>query len=82
MNSAGAGVQLPVDITLASNVPGGDALGQLPGGQVVFVSGAFAQDRIRIEALEYRKGFTRATSWQLLEASSARRASPHGPLPR
>lgn len=69
---------LPAEVTLLSNVPGGDAFGRLPSGQVVFVQGAFAEDRISVEALEYRKGFARATAWQLLEPASARRASPCG----
>jgi 23S rRNA (uracil1939-C5)-methyltransferase len=63
-------------IRLERCVPGGDALGHLEAGPIVFVSGGFPGDVIAVDELEQRGGYARAASWRLLEPSPSRRLSP------
>lgn len=68
-------------VYIAKNVYGGDGLGRLGDGRVVFVPGAFAGESVRAELVEERRSFVRARLVEVLEPSADRIASPVGPVP-
>lgn len=51
---------------------GGEAIARLPDGRVVFVSGACADESVRIEITERKKRFARGTVLEVLDASPDR----------
>lgn len=51
---------------------GGDALGRLPDGRAVFVPLALPGERVRVEAVEEKRGHVRARLLEVLEASPRR----------
>jgi 23S rRNA (uracil1939-C5)-methyltransferase len=53
-------------------VPGGDALAHLADGRVAFVTGAFPGDSIRPLSVEARKGYVRASRFELVSPSKDR----------
>lgn len=55
---------------------GGDALGHLADGRVVFVDGALPGELVRVELTEQRKDMARATVSAVLEPSPHRRSAP------
>ena len=57
-------------------VPGGEGLARLPDGRTVFVPGGLPGDRIRIDRLDDRGRWGRATAWTLAAPSPERRAPP------
>ena len=64
-------------IHIAKNVYGGDGLGRLGDGRVVFVPGAFAGESVRSEIVEEKKKFVRARLVEVVEPS-ADRIQPDG----
>ncbi|MBQ0031868.1 MAG: TRAM domain-containing protein, partial [bacterium] len=56
-------------VYIAKNVYGGDGLGRLGDGRVVFVSGAWAGEQVRAEIIEEQKHFVRARLVEVVEAS-------------
>lgn len=62
-------------VHLERAVPGGDAIGRLDDGQLLFVTGAVVGDTICVRSLGRSRGVARALQWDLHSASSARRAT-------
>ena len=59
-------------VYIAKNVYGGDGLGRLGDGRVVFVRGAWAGEQVRAEIFEERSNFVRARLVEVVEASPER----------
>ena len=59
-------------VYIAKNVYGGDGLGRLGDGRVVFVPGAWAGEQVRAEIVEEKKHFVRARLVEVVEASPER----------
>ena len=59
-------------VYIAKNVYGGDGLGRLGDGRVVFVPGAWAGEQVRAEIIEEKKHFVRARLVEVVEASPER----------
>jgi len=73
-------------VYIAKNVYGGDGLGRLGDGRVVFVPGAWAGEQVRAEIVEEKKHFVKARLVEVVEASPERESdgrarTPGGPLP-
>ena len=68
-------------VNILKNVYGGDGLGRLGDGRVVFVPGAWAGERAKVELVEQRKGYVKARLVELEEASSERLAEPGPTVP-
>ena len=66
-------------IFIAKNVYGGDGLGRLGDGRVVFVPGAWAGEQVRAELVDERRHFVKARLVEVVEPSEERLAEP-GPL--
>ncbi len=60
------------DVTLTALTYGGDALGRLPDGRAVFVPLALPGERVRVQAVEEKRGHVRARLVEVLEASAQR----------
>ena len=60
-------------VHIAKNVYGGDGIGRLGDGRVVFVPGAWAGESVRAEIVEERRHFVRARLVEVAEPSPARR---------
>lgn len=60
------------EVTLTTLTYGGDALGRLPDGRAVFVPLALPGERVRVEAVEEKRGHVRARLLEVLEASPRR----------
>ena len=59
-------------VYIAKNVYGGDGLGRLGDGRVVFVPGAWAGEQVRAEIVEEKKHFVRANLVEVVEKSPER----------
>jgi tRNA/tmRNA/rRNA uracil-C5-methylase (TrmA/RlmC/RlmD family) len=59
-------------VYIAKNVYGGDGLGRLGDGRVVFVPGAWAGEQVRAEIVEEKRNFVRAKLIEILEPSPER----------
>ena len=59
-------------VYIAKNVYGGDGLGRLGDGRVVFVPGAFAGENVKAEIVEEKKHFVKARLVEIVEASPDR----------
>ena len=59
-------------VYIAKNVYGGDGLGRLGDGRVVFVPGAWAGEQVRAEIVEEKKHFVRARLVEVVEKSPER----------
>jgi len=75
-------------VYIAKNVYGGDGLGRLGDGRVVFVAGAWAGEQVRAEIVEEKRHFVRARLVEVVERSAERLSEeqiaadfPGGPLP-
>ena len=62
-------------VYVAKNVYGGDGLGRLGDGRVVFVPGARAGEQVRAEIVEEKRHFVRARLVEVEEASPERVAT-------
>ena len=63
-------------VYIAKNVYGGDGLGRLGDGRVVFVPGAWAGEQVRAEIVEEKKHFVRARLVEVVESSPERVTVP------
>ena len=63
---------MTVEIDIQKNVYGGDGLGRLGDGRVVFVPGAFAGEKVRAEIVEQRRRFVKARLAEVVEPSPDR----------
>lgn len=68
-------------VYIAKNVYGGDGLGRLGDGRVVFVPGAFAGEQVKAEIVEEKRHFVRARLIEIVEPSPARIAQGPSPIP-
>ena len=59
-------------VYIAKNVYGGDGLGRLGDGRVVFVPGAWAGEQVKAEIVEERKHFVKARLVEVVEKSPDR----------
>jgi len=60
-------------VYIAKNVYGGDGLGRLGDGRVVFVPGAWAGEQVKAEIVEEKKHFVKAKLVEVVERSPERR---------
>ena len=65
-------------VYIAKNVYGGDGLGRLGDGRVVFVPGAWAGEQVRAEIVEEKRHFVRAKLVEVVEKSPDRLETPSG----
>ena len=63
-------------VYIAKNVYGGDGLGRLGDGRVVFVPGAWAGEQVKAEIVEEKKHFVKARLVEVVEASPDRLENP------
>lgn len=63
---------MTLTIKITKTVYGGDGLGHLGDGRVVFVTGAFAGETVKAEIVEEKKHFVRAKLLEILEKSPDR----------
>ena len=68
-------------VYIAKNVYGGDGLGRLGDGRVVFVPGAWAGEQVRAEIVEEKKHFVKARLIEVVESSPDRLAVPDATVP-
>ena len=68
-------------VFIAKNVYGGDGLGRLGDGRVVFVPGAWAGEQVRAELVDERRNFVKARLVEVVEASDERLATPDPSVP-
>ena len=68
-------------VYIAKNVYGGDGLGRLGDGRVVFVPGAWAGEQVKAEIVEEKKHFVKAKLVEVVEASPDRLSSPDVAMP-
>ncbi|MGN0854171.1 MAG: class I SAM-dependent RNA methyltransferase [Kiritimatiellia bacterium] len=75
-------------VYIAKNVYGGDGMGKLGDGRVVFVPGALAGESVKAEIVEEKRHFVKARLVEVVEASPARLSAaeiaadlPDGPMP-
>ena len=59
-------------VYIEKNVYGGDGLGRLGDGRVVFVPGAFASERVKAKIIQEKKNFVKASLVEIEEASAER----------
>ena len=63
---------MTVEIDIQKNVYGGDGLGRLGDGRVVFVPGAFAGEKVRADIVEQKRKYVKARLVEVLEPSPDR----------
>ena len=68
-------------VYIAKNVYGGDGLGRLGDGRVVFVPGAWAGEQVRAEIVEEKKHYVRARLVEVVEKSPDRLCVATAPSP-
>ena len=59
-------------VYIAKNVYGGDGMGRLGDGRVVFVPGAFAGENVKAEFIEEKRNFVKARLVEIVEPSPER----------
>lgn len=59
-------------VYIAKNVYGGDGMGRLGDGRVVFVPGAFAGENVKAEIIEEKRNFVKARLVEVVEPSPER----------
>lgn len=68
-------------ICIAKNVYGGDGIGRLGDGRVVFVPGAFAGEQVKAEIVQEKKNFVKARLVEVEDASPDRLGTDPLPIP-
>jgi len=68
-------------VYIAKSVYGGDGLGRLGDGRVVFVPGAFAGENVKAEIVEEKRTFVKARLVEVVEASPERIGTGPAPIP-
>ena len=64
------------DVTIERIVAGGDGMGRLADGRVVFIGGTITGERVRVEITTNKKDFARGRAVEVLDASAHRVAAP------
>lgn len=68
-------------VYIAKNVYGGDGLGRLGDGRVIFVPGAWAGEQVRAEIVEERRHFVKARLVEVVERSPERQEASEPVVP-
>ena len=68
-------------VYIAKNVYGGDGLGRLGDGRVVFVPGAFAGESVKAEIVDERRKYVKARLVEVVEPCAGRRGEGAPPIP-
>lgn len=68
-------------VYIAKNVYGGDGLGRLGDGRVVFVPGAWAGEQVKAEIVEEKRHYVKARLVDVVESSPERLATPDASVP-
>lgn len=68
-------------VYIAKTVYGGDGLGRLGDGRVVFVRGAFAGESVKADIFEEKRNFVRARLVEVVEPSQHRTGTGPEPIP-
>ncbi|MBO7236703.1 MAG: TRAM domain-containing protein, partial [Kiritimatiellae bacterium] len=68
-------------IYIAKSVYGGDGLGRLGDGRVVFVPGAFPGEQVKAEIVQEKKSFVKARLVEIEDASQERTGTLEPPIP-
>ncbi len=68
-------------VYIAKSVYGGDGIGRLGDGRVVFVSGAFAGESVKAEIVDERSTFVKARLVEVVESSPDRTGTGPAPIP-
>ena len=68
-------------VYIAKSVYGGDGLGRLGDGRVVFVPGAWAGEQVKAEIVEEKRHFVKARLVEVVEPSPERLATPDAAVP-
>ena len=63
-------------VTVDRVAAGGDGIGRLAGGRIVFVSGALPGERAEVEVVEEHRDYARARAVRILEVAPGRVAPP------
>ncbi len=72
---------MTVEVAISKCVYGGDGLGRLGDGRVVFVPGAYPGERVRAEIVEQKKRYVKARLVEVTEATPDRLSSPLASVP-
>lgn len=72
---------MTLTVGITKNVYGGDGLGRLGDGRVIFVPGAWAGERVRAEIVEEKKSFVKARLVEVVEPSAERLPKPKLVIP-
>ncbi len=67
---------MTLTVKIEKNVYGGDGLGRLGDGRVVFVPGAYTGETVRVDIFEQKKNFVRAKLVEIVEPSPDRLKTP------
>ncbi|HWG74202.1 MAG TPA: TRAM domain-containing protein [Acidimicrobiales bacterium] len=67
---------MSVEVTVDRVAAGGDGIGRLAGGRVVFVNGALPGERAEVEVVEEHHDYARARAVRILDAAPGRVAPP------
>jgi 23S rRNA (uracil1939-C5)-methyltransferase len=65
-----------MELEAGALVAGGDAIGRMPSGKVIFVDGALPGERVEVELTDTRKDYARASVRRVIEPSSDRVVPP------
>ena len=68
-------------VHIAKNVYGGDGLGRLGDGRVVFVPGAFAGEDVKAEIVDERRSYVKARLVEVADPSPDRLGEGPAPIP-
>lgn len=68
-------------VRIVKNVYGGDGLGRLADGRVVFVPGAWAGEQVKAEIVDERRHFVKARLVDVLDSSPERLSPPEASVP-
>ena len=72
---------MTTSVYIAKSIYGGDGIGRLSDGRVVFVPGAFAGEHVKAEIVEEKRRFVRARLVEVEDASPDRTGYADPPVP-
>lgn len=72
---------MTLTVRIAKNVYGGDGLGRLGDGRVVFVPGAFAGESVKAEIIADKRSYVNARLVEVVEPSADRLGEGPAPIP-
>jgi len=72
---------MTLTVHIAKNVYGGDGLGRLGDGRVIFVPGAFAGESVKAEIVGEKRNYVKARLVEMLDPSADRLGEGPAPIP-